>query len=231
MAESKTSKKTKKPDAFTDDVDALLSIDETEPQQTVELIDDDDAIDRLLTGDAFDVDSAKPPSPARTDDFDEFADTDHAIDDMATVMKEIDAFPDTLLADTDDTLVNDDFLTADFDISSDDLDDAESYYDDTTTNIPNPDAQPEPANRLTPPEHQTATQPQPAPSNAETAPSSRADFSAAIAALTTQLAELKTVQKRMAYQLGQKAEQEELGLCQSSVETLDSGQKNPQTQR
>lgn len=52
MAESKDTKQAKKPGSFADDLDSMLNLDEGTEQQ-VGLIDDDDAIDRLLMGDAF----------------------------------------------------------------------------------------------------------------------------------------------------------------------------------
>ncbi|MGY6277799.1 SPOR domain-containing protein [Methylomonas sp. MgM2] len=52
MAESKNQKKKQKSESFADDLDSMLNLDATSEQQ-VELIDDDDAIDRLLMVDAF----------------------------------------------------------------------------------------------------------------------------------------------------------------------------------
>ena len=52
MAESKKTKKQKTPDDFADDLNSMLNLDEATEQQ-VGLIDDDDAIDRLLMDDAF----------------------------------------------------------------------------------------------------------------------------------------------------------------------------------
>ncbi|QPK63727.1 SPOR domain-containing protein [Methylomonas sp. LL1] len=52
MAESKNDKKPKSQGSFADDLDSMLNLDETNEQQ-VGLIDDDEAIDRLLVGDVF----------------------------------------------------------------------------------------------------------------------------------------------------------------------------------
>jgi len=58
MAESKRTKKPKTPDSFADDLDSMLNLDESSDQQ-VGLIDDDEAIDRLLMTDAFDEEEPK----------------------------------------------------------------------------------------------------------------------------------------------------------------------------
>ena len=52
MAESKGNKNPKQQDNFADDLDSMLNLEQTDDAQ-VGLIDDDDAIDRLLVGDAF----------------------------------------------------------------------------------------------------------------------------------------------------------------------------------
>lgn len=84
MAESNKTKKTPTPDSFADDLDSMLNLDAASEQQ-VGLVDEDDAIDRLLMGDAFadgeavsgDIDHLFAEQPNQDDtaaDFDEFAD-------------------------------------------------------------------------------------------------------------------------------------------------------------
>ena len=58
MAESKRTKKPKTPDSFADDLDSMLNLDDSSDQQA-DLIDDDEAIDRLLMTDAFDDEDPK----------------------------------------------------------------------------------------------------------------------------------------------------------------------------
>lgn len=311
MADSKPDKSSKKPDAFADDLDSLLSVDDNQSQQNVGLIDDDDAIDRLLVNDAFDVDDAESaktdqfgdfdslladaslsPVAPRDDDFDEFADdideliaktpidtpvpevapelvdefglddterlapdnlalpdverreelvedaldaledTENTLNDAPDVMREIDEFSDAFADDTTSSVAGDDFLTADFDISSDDPEAAETPADELIVAeqadaevlvavddelVVEPTMSAPPAEYLVRPATPTESAP---------GPSSRADYSAAIAALTTQLADLKKLQKRITHELEQKAGQDELAQCLSSVETLNSGQKN-----
>lgn len=61
MAESKQDKHQKSQDSFADDLDSMLNLDEMTDQE-VGLVDDDDAIDKLLMGDVFD----EPESEAET---------------------------------------------------------------------------------------------------------------------------------------------------------------------
>lgn len=71
MAESKDKKNSNTQDSFADDLDSMLNLDETNEQQ-LELIDDDDAIDRLLMDDAFGEDSEDSNAePAELDDIDQ----------------------------------------------------------------------------------------------------------------------------------------------------------------
>lgn len=86
MAESSDKKSDKNLDTFADDLDSMLTVEDSAEQQ-VGLIDDDEAIDRLLVGDdSFAVDNemlvADEPEPARmpASDIDEFGDDD--IDDL-----------------------------------------------------------------------------------------------------------------------------------------------------
>lgn len=96
MAESKDTKKNQKRDSFADDLDSMLNLDETS-EQRVELIDDDDAIDRLLMADAFQEDETAETEPNEidqliadeekqnqfSDDYDEFGeDADYFIPDF-----------------------------------------------------------------------------------------------------------------------------------------------------
>ncbi len=93
MAESNKGKDKKTLDAFADDLDAMLNMDETPAAQKVGLIEDDDAIDRLLMGDNF------QPAEQETER-DEFADIDALIGDdfggNSKVASEIDEFGDDL---------------------------------------------------------------------------------------------------------------------------------------
>lgn len=66
MADSNDTKKNQKRGSFADDLDSMLNLDETSEQQ-VELIDDDDAIDRLLMVDAFEE---QEPSETEFNDLD-----------------------------------------------------------------------------------------------------------------------------------------------------------------
>ncbi|MDD1621081.1 MAG: SPOR domain-containing protein [Methylococcaceae bacterium] len=93
MAESNKGKDKKTLDAFADDLDAMLNMDETPAAQKVGLIEDDDAIDRLLMGDNF----------QHTDqeiERDEFADIDALIGDdfggNRKVASDIDEFADDI---------------------------------------------------------------------------------------------------------------------------------------
>ncbi len=86
MAESTDKKSDKNLDTFADDLDSMLTVEDSAEQQ-VGLIDDDEAIDRLLVGDdSFAVENemlvADEPESARmpASDIDEFGDDD--IDDL-----------------------------------------------------------------------------------------------------------------------------------------------------
>lgn len=78
MAESNDAKKNKPAASFADDLDSMLNIDEVADQQ-VGLIDDDDAIDRLLMGDVF----AEP-----AEEVGELSDIDKLVDENAGQDKE-----------------------------------------------------------------------------------------------------------------------------------------------
>lgn len=69
MAESTDRKKPKAPDSFADDLDSMLNLDDGTEQQ-VGLIDDDDAIDRLLMDDVFEQDH-DDAAPAALNDIDQ----------------------------------------------------------------------------------------------------------------------------------------------------------------
>ena len=91
MAESKQEKKQNPQDSFADDLDSMLNLDETS-EQHVGLVDDEDAIDRLLMDNAFQEsqdDSAEQPNDidlllADNENFDEF---DDDIDDLLANIK------------------------------------------------------------------------------------------------------------------------------------------------
>ncbi len=92
MAESTGKKGKKTLDSFADDLDSMLNVDDTGEQQ-VGLIDDDDAIDRLLVGDVFSEDGEDLPS-AMMEDNDQLS-TDHQLKDTQPIM-EIDEFGDDI---------------------------------------------------------------------------------------------------------------------------------------
>lgn len=89
MAESKQDKKQNPQDSFADDLDSMLNLDETSEQQ-VGLVDDEDAIDRLLIDDAF------------QESQDESAEQSNNIDQLLADNAEFDEFGD----DIDDLLAN-----------------------------------------------------------------------------------------------------------------------------
>lgn len=99
MADSTNGKNKKTLDAFADDLDAMLNIGDSQDVRKVGLIEDDDAIDRLLMGDNFQHAEDEPER-------DEFADIDALIgDDLDGHRKmagEIDEFGD----DIDDMIAN-----------------------------------------------------------------------------------------------------------------------------
>jgi len=76
MADSTNGKNKKTLDAFADDLDAMLNIGDSQDVRKVGLIEDDDAIDRLLMGDNFQHAEDEPER-------DEFADIDAL---MATIL-------------------------------------------------------------------------------------------------------------------------------------------------
>jgi len=92
MAESTTPKDKKTRDSFADDLDSMLDIDDSNEQQ-IGLIDDDDAIDRLLIGDAFADTELDEPS-------DDFGTLDKMMTDVEATERldigDIDEFGDDL---------------------------------------------------------------------------------------------------------------------------------------
>ena len=98
MAESKDKKNSKTQNSFADDLDLMLNLDDTSEQQVDHLIDDDEAIDRLLMPDAFEDEEQKESELTDIDkmiadkvekddkaaeDFDEFGDdADYFIPDF-----------------------------------------------------------------------------------------------------------------------------------------------------
>lgn len=99
MADSTDGKNKKTLDAFADDLDAMLNMEDTPDTRKVGLIEDDDAIDRLLMGDNFRHDQQEAEA-------DEFADINALIgDDFGDNRKmasDIDEFGD----DIDDIFAN-----------------------------------------------------------------------------------------------------------------------------
>lgn len=98
MADSTNGKNKKSLDAFADDLDAMLNISDASSQQ-VGMIEDDDAIDRLLMGNTFQADEQEKEP-------DEFADIDallsSELDDKSKNAGEIDEFGD----DIDDVIAS-----------------------------------------------------------------------------------------------------------------------------
>lgn len=94
MAESKNNKTQATPDAFADDLDSMLDMDASSEQ--VGLIDDDDAIDRLLIGDVFEDQDDNPKNSLN--DLDQLL----AIEDLDKPVSELDEFGD----DFDDLIAN-----------------------------------------------------------------------------------------------------------------------------
>ncbi len=94
MAESKNNKPQQNPDAFADDLDSMLDMDAASEQ--VGLIDDDDAIDRLLIGDVFE--DQDDNSKDSLNDIDQLL----AMDDLDKPASELDEFGD----DLDDLIAN-----------------------------------------------------------------------------------------------------------------------------
>lgn len=98
MAESTTNKGKKARDSFADDLDSMLDINDTDGQQ-IGLIDDDDAIDRLLIGDAF-VDTDLDERASAFDNIDRMIGESPTSDEMG--VDDIDEFGD----DVDDLIAN-----------------------------------------------------------------------------------------------------------------------------
>jgi hypothetical protein len=94
MAESKNNKPQQNPDAFADELDSMLDMDAASEQ--VGLIDDDDAIDRLLIGDVFEDEDDN--SRDGLNDIDQLL----AMDDLDKPASELDEFGD----DLDDLIAN-----------------------------------------------------------------------------------------------------------------------------
>lgn len=75
MAQSKNDKNQKPRDSFADDLDSMLNLDGAAGQE-VGLLDDDEAIDRLLIGDDFASDSLEENASSQFDDIDRLIDDD-----------------------------------------------------------------------------------------------------------------------------------------------------------
>jgi len=151
MAESKDKNPPKAGNSFADDLDSMLNLDETSDEQVDRLIDDDDAIDRLLMPDTFDEEEQKAGEQndidkliadgveqggEAADDFDEFGDdADYFIPDFQLK-------PDALAAAEKRG-------KALFDEPEDDVDSAEEHADEVidafSDEMPvNPDVETEP---------------------------------------------------------------------------------------
>lgn len=114
MAGSKEDDKQKPPHSFADDLDSMLNLDETAEQAVGLIDDDDDAIDRLLVGNAFEV-TEDGGQAAEMDDFDQLivgekeqdnallADYDEFGDDVDDLISNIQLNPkqDRNIADAD----------------------------------------------------------------------------------------------------------------------------------
>lgn len=92
MAESTGKKGKKSIDSFADDLDSMLGVDEPSQQQ-VGLIDDDDAIDRLLMGDVFPEDDDSPAA-SHDEAIDQLLEAD--LDDKRSPPAADDAFADDI---------------------------------------------------------------------------------------------------------------------------------------
>ncbi len=99
MAGSKGDNKQKSQDSFADDLDSMLNLDETAEQEVGLIDDDDDAIDRLLVGDAFETNDDEDLT-AETDDFDELLATE--IEQDKELVSDVDEFGD----EVDDLISN-----------------------------------------------------------------------------------------------------------------------------
>ncbi|AEF99685.1 SPOR domain-containing protein [Methylomonas methanica] len=73
MAKPKNDKNQKPQDSFADDLDSMLNLDDVAGQE-VGLIDDDEAIDRLLIGDDFEAESLEENASSQFDDIDQLID-------------------------------------------------------------------------------------------------------------------------------------------------------------
>ncbi|MCK9605338.1 MAG: SPOR domain-containing protein [Methylomonas sp.] len=111
MAQSKNDKNQKPQDSFADDLDSMLNLD-GETGQEVGLIDDDDAIDRLLIGDDFESEALEEKAASQFDDIDQLIDAEANRADK--VVPDFDEFGD----DIDD-------LIADIQINPKQIKDAE----------------------------------------------------------------------------------------------------------
>lgn len=99
MAGSKDDNKQKSQDSFADDLDSMLNLDETAEQEVGLIDDDDDAIDRLLVGDAFETNDDENLA-AETDDFDQLLAGE--IEHEKELMSDVDEFGD----EVDDLISN-----------------------------------------------------------------------------------------------------------------------------
>ena len=99
MAGSKGDNKQKSQDSFADDLDSMLNLDETAEQEVGLIDDDDDAIDRLLVGDAFETNDDENLA-AETNDFDQLLASEIAQD--KELVSDLDEFGD----EVDDLISN-----------------------------------------------------------------------------------------------------------------------------
>lgn len=93
MAESKNDKNQKPQDSFADDLDSMLNLDDVAGQE-VGLIDDDEAIDRLLIGDDFESESLEENASSQFDDIDQLIDEE--ADKADKIVPDFDEFGDDI---------------------------------------------------------------------------------------------------------------------------------------
>lgn len=93
MAEPKNDKNQKPQDSFADDLDSMLNLDDVAGQE-VGLIDDDEAIDRLLIGDDFESESLEENASSQFDDIDQLIDEE--ADKADKIVPDFDEFGDDI---------------------------------------------------------------------------------------------------------------------------------------
>ncbi|MCQ8129613.1 SPOR domain-containing protein [Methylomonas rivi] len=91
MAQAKNDKNSKPQDSFADDLDSMLELDGATGQD-VGLIDDDDAIDRLLMGDAFEAELPEENAASQFNDIDRLIDSE--VNQDGKVVPDFDEFGD-----------------------------------------------------------------------------------------------------------------------------------------